>query len=94
MRSFTEWDEVDHVIWGGAQTPYYIIGFRRIPTLIDKPLVLKGDTLEVGDTIVYIGGHKTSAGFSELSSGSTSAVSIQRDVCGDERHQICHLGYG
>ena len=65
--SVTEWNYEGFTLSGGAQTPYYLIGFKKEIEIHKKEIHLDtGDTLSPGDTVAYLGGHKTSAGFSEL----------------------------
>jgi hypothetical protein len=65
----TEWKYKEFSLLGSAHLPYYLMCFRGgvDPDIKDKPLVLScREMLSVGDTVAYMDGKKTSAGFSEL----------------------------
>jgi len=50
-----------------AQEPYYIARFLEKPQTIQKPLYFQnGEKMQTGETIAYLGGEKTSAGYDML----------------------------
>ncbi len=66
-KSATVWVYDGYDLMGDTESPYYLACFKKYPDLILKPLVLAtGDILQVGDTLAYLGGKKTSAGFKYL----------------------------
>ena len=69
-RSVRVWDSPDHEIIGFSEEPYNLIGFYRKPVsnMIAKTEILldSGQTLVPGDTVAYLGGPKSSAGFDIL----------------------------
>lgn len=66
-RTARAWAEDGFDLISGAEEPYYLIGFTKVPEILPTPLILAtGDTLRVGDTLAYLGGDKTSAGFDIL----------------------------
>lgn len=66
-KSVTFWKFDGYTLFGDAESPYYLMGFDRRPSISSEPLVLKtGDVLYPGDTLAYLGGHKTSAAHKSL----------------------------
>ena len=66
-KSATVWSYKGYDLMGDVESPYYIVGCTISPTINTEPLSLAtGDVLYVGDTLAYLGGKKTSAGFDNL----------------------------
>lgn len=66
-KTATVWNYDGFELFGSADEPYYIVAFTKEPNINMEPLSLAtGDVLCVGDTLAYLGGKKTSAGFDNL----------------------------
>jgi len=58
------WEFPDYTYLASVNEPYNIIAFKRVPVFHPTPLTLEnGETMYPGDTIAYLGGSKSSAGF-------------------------------
>jgi hypothetical protein len=66
-KTFSEWKQDGFTLFSDSDQPYYIIGFTKAPIINKRSLLLaSGHKLSPNDTLAYLGGKKTSAGFDAL----------------------------
>lgn len=66
-KNAVEWNYIGYDLVVISDAPYYLAAFTQTPQIEKRPLPLaSGDILHPGDTVAYLGSHKTSAGFENL----------------------------
>lgn len=88
-RSATVWNYDKYDLMGDAESPYYLICFKQPPVINEDPITFAtGDILHIGDTLAYLGGRKTSAGFEYLHPVSPFLFRYLGCYCDDKQQYV------